>query len=190
MLLFTTRWRYDYALCLIRLVRGIWLKYQLPDSSFSLEHGLTGYSDKVPEWLQLPLSIPVFILFNILPVVRLAWKNKVIIFALQWICSYCFLTCVSLRHAALGDSLPANSNTSKILGVSIPDCACVTKHKTNICCRENKTRRSISKACWSFSHWESVSGRSTLPVLPLSLSPSLSFLSCFPVYAVLFLNGV
>lgn len=106
--------------------------------SFSTEQskrdimGLSDTAVKSGNAWKHPFLLAVFITLNFS-----TWmQNKVIIFTLQCICAHCFYTRVSFRHAALCYPLPANKNTSKMLGVSIPRCACVTKHKTNTCCRE------------------------------------------------------
>lgn len=98
-----------------------------------------------------------------------------------------FALSVSFRHAALCYLLPANSNTSKILGVSIPYCACVTKHKTNICCRGKIKHGGPFQRLVGHFHTGSLSAggqHCQSPALPLS------FLSYFPVEAMLFLSGV
>lgn len=79
-------------------------------------------------------------------------------------------------------SLPANSNRSKILGVSIPNCACVTKHKTNICCRGKTKHGGPFQRLVGHFHTGSLSARGQhcqSPALPFSLP--LSSLSYFPV---------
>ncbi len=93
----------------------------------------------------------------------------------------CFLTHVSFRHAALGYRCQQSPNTSKILGVSIPNCACVTKHKTNICCRRKTKHWGPFQRLVGHFHTGSLSAggqRCQSPALPLSPS-LLSFLfSC------------
>lgn len=112
-------------------------------------------------------------------------KIKVIIFALQCICSHCFFNSCFIQTCST--SLPVNSYTSKILGVSIPDWVCITKHKTNICCRGKTKHGGPFQRLVGHFHTGSLSAggqHCQSPALPLS------FLSYFPVEAMLFLSGV
>lgn len=125
------------------------------------------------------LLFPVFIPLNISLAVKHEWKNKSsssLSSVLALFFNSCFIQTCSTRL-----SLPAISNTSKILGVSIPNCACVTKHKTNICCRGKTKHGGPFQRLVGHFHTGSLSAggqRCQSPALPLSPT-LLSFLfSC------------
>ncbi len=134
------------------------------------------------------LSFPVFIPLTL--AVKHEWKTshhlRSLVYWLSLFFNSCFIQTCSTRL-----SLPANSNRSKILGVSIPNCACVTKHKTSICCRGKTKHGGPFQRHVGHFHTGSLSAGGQHCQSPaLSFSLPLSSLSYFPVLAMLFLNGV
>lgn len=101
----------------------------------------------------------------------------------------CFIQTCSTRL-----SLPANSNTSKILGVSIPNCVCVTKHKTNICCRGKQNTEVHFKGLLVIFTLgvcqREVNAASLLPSLSLSHSPLFLIFLYKPCYFWMEFSGM